>query len=574
MVRRSTGWIVMMVVLLTATRAAAQSSVRLRLGNGAHWAFRGGDPWLEDKEGVIHSFLYDEKKGVGWVLQGRSFRQAFCTAKTFADVTVEFEYFADYRQNGAGSAGLILRAKDAANYYLIDFPWGGQQMRGKNFWAGIAKFAPDGYIRHLKFELVPGAPSETDRWYKVRVEAKGPSIKTWVDGRKAVEVTDDTFSSGFIGLAGHGYHAFRNIRVIGKALPAPKWDDSVQAKHPAVDLPTYRVPDGPKNTQVAFDSQIQPSLVVAPNGDVLLAAGYTMLRSKDKGRTWGKPETLPTKLAGITDYGNTMLCTKGKRLIVQHFRHNRIGDTSPPGIGIFQSTDDGKTWSDIVESKLPGKGWPADSKLETYGPMVETANGALLRFLFCPLLIGEPFNEVLTWGARHSRGYVIRSTDGGKSWSGLIALDRPTTWRRERGDFLGALDLSETTGVAIGDVVTCLCRPIYSSQMWQCWSYDAGATWDAARRATFPGYAQSMVRTKSGAILCAHRYPQYSINVSYDNGLNWDAGTIIDTPSWAMGCITEVEPDVVLCLYMNEPQELPLRAQRIRVTPEGLVPAD
>lgn len=562
---------VVAAVLLTAGSVAAQSSLRLKLGNGSHWAFRGGDPWVEDEEGVIHSFLYDPAKGAGWAGQGRFYRQAFCTAKTFAEATIEFDFFADCRQNGAGSAGLILRAQDAANYYLIDFPWGGQAMRSKNFWAGIAKVTPDGYIRHIKFDLVPGVPSETDRWYKVRVEANGPNIKVWVDGRKAVEVTDESFASGFIGLAGHGYQAFRNIRVTGKALGAPKWDDSVQAKHPAVELPTYTVPDGPNNTQTAFDSQIQPSLVVAPNGDLLLAAGYTLLRSTDKGRTWQAPETLPSKLAGITDGLNTMLRTKKGRLLVQHFRHNV--PRSPPGMGILESTDNGKTWSDLAESTVSAQGWPAESKLNPYGPLVETADGTLLRFLYYRVKTDDNY-EVFTWGANHCKGCVIRSTDGGKSWSGPIELDRPTTFRRTRGEITGALDFTEGTGVAVGNVVTCLIRPIYSPQMWQCWSYDGGATWDAASRTTFPGYAQSMVRTKSGAIVCAHRFPQYSINVSYDNGLNWDAGTIIDTPSWAMGCITEVEPNVVLCLYMNEPQDLPLRAQRIRVTPRGLVPAE
>ena len=81
-----------------------------------------------------------------------------------------------------------------------------------------------------------------------------------------------------------------------------------------------------------------------------------------------------------------------------------------------------------------------------------------------------------------------------------------------------------------------------------------------------------MIRTSSGAILCGHRYPQYAINVSHDDGLNWDAGTIIDYPAWAMGCMIEVEPDVVLCTYMNWNQGEPLRAQLVRVTPDGLLP--
>ena len=127
-----------------------------------------------------------------------------------------------------------------------------------------------------------------------------------------------------------------------------------------------------------------------------------------------------------------------------------------------------------------------------------------------------------------------------------IEIDRPSSYyKKERGLIPGSLDFTETTAVAIGNTVTALIRPIYSPQMWQCWSYDAGATWDSAVRTTFPGYAQTVLRLQSGTILCGHRHPQYSINVSYDDGLNWDAGTIIGYPGWAMGCMIEVEPDVV-----------------------------
>jgi hypothetical protein len=170
------------------------------------------------------------------------------------------------------------------------------------------------------------------------------------------------------------------------------------------------------------------------------------------------------------------------------------------------------------------------------------------------------------------KAYTIRSTDGGKSWSAPIELDRPSWYREPRGKFTGSLDFTEPTGVAIGNRTTVLIRPVYSPYMWQCWSDDSGANWDAASRATFPGYAQSMIRTKSGVIVCAHRYPHYSINLSYDDGLNWDEGTVIDYAFWAMGCIVEVEPDVVLCTYMNAQRDMALLAQLVQITPNGPQP--
>jgi hypothetical protein len=65
----------------------------------------------------------------------------------------------------------------------------------------------------------------------------------------------------------------------------------------------------------------------------------------------------------------------------------------------------------------------------------------------------------------------------------------------------------------------------------------------------------------------------YSVNISRDGGLNWDAGTIIDHPAWAMGSLTEVKPGLVLSTYMNFDRNKPLLYQVIRVTPEGIEPA-
>jgi len=316
-----------------------------------------------------------------------------------------------------------------------------------------------------------------------------------------------------------------------------------------------------------------PSGCVAANGDVLLAAENQLVRSKDKGRTWQKPETLPEKLGTVTDYGNSMFCTSKGRLIVMLWRSRKETKEDVPEILISESADNGFSWSDPVPSKV-ATGWPVLPKsLTPYGPLLETEDGGLLRFFLGGAgQEGATFTDVRIWSAVHCKAFALRSTGGGKSWSAPIELDQHSWVGIPRGTLPGSLDFTEPTGVAIGNKVMVLVRPIYSATMWQCWSNDNGATWDAAARTTFPGYAQSMVRTKSGVILCAHRYPQYSVNISYDDGLHWDAGTIIDYPAWAMGCIVEVEPDVILCTYMNAQRKHPLLAQLIRVTPRRIEP--
>ncbi len=524
---------------------------RLEIGDGTGWSFLGGQ-WTEDEAGVIRPA--DERN-----LHSR----AFYTEQAYEDFTAEFEFNGNYRENGTGSAGLILRAADAGHFYLVYFPWGGQQLRAKHFWAQIAKVEGDGYLRNLKAVWVPGLPSETDRWYKVRVEAQGPQISVWVDGRFALSVTDETYKSGCVGLAGYGWYFFRDVRIQGTSLVPPTWSDEAQVRA--------------EPFTVGLDSQSMPTSCVTPNGDVLIAGGSKLVRSSDKGRTWGEPVEVPEKLGGLTDYGSTMFCTTAGRLMVMIYRGQQQVEKPEPEILISESSDNGYTWSDPVPSEV-APGWPEiPASLVPYGPLTETADGTLVRFLYGGAREDSKFSDVRTWGATHCRAFAIRSTDGGASWSAPIELDRPTWSGSQRGEFPGSLDFTEPTGVAIGNTVTVLIRPVYSPMMWQCWSDNSGATWDAAVRATFPGYAQSMVRTSSGAILCAHRYPHYSINVSYDDGLNWDVGTVIDYPAWAMGTLLEVEPDVVLCTYMTwhwNRKEYPLLAQLLRVTDEGIYPIE
>ncbi len=519
------------------------TSMDLAVGDGSDWSFVGGR-WTENPEGVISP--PDAPN-----LHSR----AFYVAKAFGDVSVEFDYNPNYRETGHGMAGLVLRARGPNEFYLVYFPWSGMQLRAKHYWVAVAKIQGDGYIRNIKMAWVPGVASETGRWFRVRTEAKGSAISVFVDGHRAITVTDETFRSGCVGLAGYGWYHFRNIRVSGTEVRPPSWKATGET-------PVH-------SFTVGLDSQYMPTGCVAPNGDILLAAGSKKVRSTDKGRTWEAPADLPAALGSLTDYGNSMFRTAKGRLIVMVYRTQDQVKKRISEILISESKDSGETWSEPAASQVAGP-WPDwPTNLIPYGPLVETEDGTLLRFLYG----GDPeWEKILTWSATHNKAFAIRSTDGGKNWSAPIEIDQVVWPGKPRGSVPGSLDLTESTGVAVGNRVMVLIRPIYSLTMWQCWSNDAGVSWDAAVRTTFPGYAQSLVRTASGAIVCAHRYPQYSINVSRDDGLNWDEGTILDYPVWAMGNIVEVEPDVVLCTYMNASRDKPLLAQLIRVTRSGIEP--
>lgn len=543
----------------------------LTLGNGSNWHFLTGQDmpikWTENSEGIIDPLVdfADKPPYSGLVPHGYQPKRAFYTRTAYGDLRAEFDYKPYYDYQGSGHAGMILRAQDPNHFYIVYFPYTGQTLRSKNFLAAIGKVEGDGYIRNLGLVWVPNVPSESERWYSVRVEATGPRIEVWVDGRESLTVTDDTYKSGLIGLAGQGRFLFRNVNVSGDARAPGPWNDQAT-------IPEY-------SFQVGLAGNM-PSGCIAPNGDVLLAAGLQLVRSTDKGRTWGAPEELPAFLDSVGDYANTMFCTSAGRLMIM-LAHMKGGDSGPE-ISIGESGDNGHTWSQPVPSEVGGdwSGRPTSEKgMTPYGPLVETEDGTLLRFFLYgvseknadTMISGRKVN-LYSWANNAYKAFAMRSTDGGQAWSGPIEIDEPSFFRSPRGTLSGSTDFTEPTGVAIGNQVMVTIRPVYSPYMWQCWSDDSGKTWDAASRTTFPGYAQSMIRLKSGVIVCGHRAPHYSINMSRDDGLNWDGGTIIDYRVWGMGCLIEVEADTLLCTYMGNGPTEPLNAQLIRVTPSGIEP--
>jgi len=514
----------------------APDSTTLKVGDGSGWMFVNSK-WSDTESGGISGARTGD--GDGW----QGYCLAFHKAKAFTDVEATFT-----AQMNAGHAdiGFIVRAQDPTHYYLIHFPQSGQSYRAQHFWAALSVADGLGYLRVLRLEHVRRVASNPfGLAHQARVKVTGDRFQVWLNGHPALDARDATYQQGRVGLAGFATFSHGKVVVTGTEVSAGAWDESIkQVKNWFVPFPN------------AGGQQGGASLTKTLNGDLLCAftgGGQRKLgRSPDGGKTW-TVEPAPRNMDG------DIHLLKDGRLVSITVSHGK-GSWS-------ESPDHGKTWTNATPIERSGT-WPKDPEKIDTGWQLALQDGTLIRF---GLGRHSTWSEPVTkWGAVHCQAFAIRSADGGKTWSTPANLDGTT-----RND-MGNLDLTEPVGFETQDGrIMCLIRPIYSPWMWETWSHDQGKTWTPCVRGPFPGYAPSaMVKTASGVVVFPTRFPGLTLHHTRDDGMTWDdggGGTYLDTSIWAMGSLVEVEPNVVLFIYMDSWNNK-LRAQFIRVTPAGVSP--
>ena len=304
--------------------------------------------------------------------------------------------------------------------------------------------------------------------------------------------------------------------------------------------------------------------------------------SRDRGRTWSKRGPVSERFAsfGIGDG-------------LQRRVHL---DDQAREMFYADSADGGLTWSDPQECKLLGNYWQDEvfkpGTRSHVNSITELHDGTLLAMIYhkhegLSAGIPNPSPMLLTWGLPSKGiglgiGLATRSEDRGRTWSEPVFTDHATRNPDERPGPYPCTDFSENPSAQLpsGRIVT-LARPAFAPFMWQSHSDDGGRSWSPACYAPFTGHGYpSLVATRSGYLAVIKRGQGTSLNVSYDGGVNWDAGTTIDLFNWYNGRAIEVEPDVLLVVYHGLPTETPIpttrpsrfRAQLIRLSPDGPIP--
>ena len=550
-------WTVLTTLLAMCQAGAQQnlgSTEMLKIGDGKEWTFLNG-AWKDGAEGEL---IPPDGADVQYL--------AVANDQEYSDFTATFRFKV---RNGFSGTRLLFRLQDSMRYYAFEIPYGGQQRRVRHFWAGLVVANGTPLQRYLALNMVPGITPRKHHWYEARVECRGARIRGWIDGRLVVDVQDDTYSAGRLGLMGIvtpgvATTHFADLRVSGVAAGPSPWEGlTLPDKHWIT--PCLKVdPEG---------FQKYPGIFRTSSGELVAEITFDTLptswvRSLDNGRTWSEPQPVPESLpGGMESYEAPYVKQDGTLVLVKcKRRRDQSADKPQEALYTFESKDDGKTWTGPHPFVVEGE-WPAEFSLPNSVPCtpLRLRDGTLLVMARCKVTTKTHFQD---WVMSN---FIFRSTDDGKTWSAPVRADADNAGP---GQWFQAAFLTET-GIAETDdnVVLGLSRPQMSPFMWQIQSNDGGQTWEPVAYAAFPGYCISLTSTTNGALIAVTRYPYLTAHVSWDGGRNWDKGTILDYAGWANQSAVEVEPGVVLVIYMgdlNQPGQADTRILRLRVGREGL----
>ncbi len=461
---------------------------------------------------------------------------AFLREPALADFECSVEFNIRPSGDGERAAAVIFRATGTRTFYRLHFDSQAAcvilvQSRLGETWNGIAR---------------KSATITPDFWHKVTLTCRGPDIKVSLDDQPVLAARDESLSSGRIGLGtSQGRVAFRKLKIDGEPLAdAPPLADE--------SLPYQVISRG----EAAGPYQAFPDVCRLPNGDLLCVfyAGYghvslpndqwprggriCEVRSSNEGRTWSEPQVLfdgpqddrDPHIAAMRD--GTLWCS--------FFQYRLVDGKTEFDTCLVSSRDGGQTW-DAGPHVLAENCWAVSA------PLRELKDGTLVLGVYTA-------NESTAHGA------VLRSTDGGATWSEPIAIDPDSGVRLDAETDVIELSDGRLLAALRGDRVN----------MHFATSTDAGLTWSKVADIGFAGHCPHLTRLSGGEILLSHRLPNTSLHISRDEGATWQGPLVIDSVIGAYASTLELKDHTVLVVYYEEGDSSAIRAARIRVTADGI----
>ena len=175
-----------------------------------------------------------------------------CTEKFYADFILELEFKVDpnlncgvqFRSHAYPADTELISYDDKGNKQTRKHPAGrvyGYQYEidpdpKRNRWwtGGLYEEAGRGWLNDLTNNEPARKAFKQEQWNKLRIEAVGDHIRTWINDVPAVDARDPGSQTGFIGLQVHGVGKrtvplkvmYRNIKIkdLGQHVWKPLWD--------------------------------------------------------------------------------------------------------------------------------------------------------------------------------------------------------------------------------------------------------------------------------------------------------------------------------------------------------------
>ena len=261
-----------------------------------------------------------------------------------------------------------------------------------------------------------------------------------------------------------------------------------------------------------------PDLIRFPSGKMMLVYNdcdrhwpqettrITTLESLDGGKTWGNPRLVSEadkrkgqerwvtpRLSRLRDGRLAIICDQND------FSH--VHEDQPPGIWIWFSSDDGRSWSEPRLTGVPG--FEPDR-------IVELGDGTLLMA-----------SQVYFKATRKLGAFVMRSTDGGMTWKDRSIIAADVVHHHTEGAIVVLSD----------GVLGCVLResnhhgyPSYLSL-----SSDSGRSWSRPEPLPFAGDRPYAKQIRGGQVLVTYR------NRSGNRGTHAWIGDLRRNPGFKVG---------------------------------------
>lgn len=202
-----------MAVLMPAGAWAAEWKDLFNGKDFTGWTQRGGAALYTVEDGCV----------VGTSVRNTP-NSFMCTDRDYADFVLEYDFKVDERLNSGvqfrsqefekvteikhGEQVIKVPAKRVHGYQCEIDP---DPKRNRHWSAGVYEEAARGWLypglrggEPEAFTLQGRKVFKSNDWNRVRIEAKGDSIKTFLNGEPRADLVDDRVASGFIGLQVHG----------------------------------------------------------------------------------------------------------------------------------------------------------------------------------------------------------------------------------------------------------------------------------------------------------------------------------------------------------------------------------